>query len=122
MYDIINTLNFTNIVWQIVTPLIFSLADIITGFIQAVINKNVDTQIMRKGLLHKVLIILVIVLSFVIDLAFNLQFVSKVVCIYVIIMELLSIAENLKKAGIDLKELGDILENKKEGGNNNEIE
>lgn len=117
--EIINTLNFSSIVWQIITPVCFSLADILTGFIQAVINKNVDSQVMRTGLLHKVLIILVIILSFVLDLAFNLNFISKIVCTYVVIMEIMSILENLQKAGIDLKKLGEILKRKEV--KNNEI-
>lgn len=110
--EIINTLNFSSIAWQIITPICFSLADILTGFIQAVINKNVDSQIMRTGLLHKVLIILVIILSFILDLAFNLKFISKIVCCYVVVMEIMSILENLQKAGIDLKNLGEILKKK----------
>ena len=59
--QIVNTLNFSSIAWQIITPICFSLADILTGFIQALINKNPDSQIMRAGLLHKILIILVII-------------------------------------------------------------
>lgn len=110
--EILNTLNFSSITWQLLTPVIFSLADVITGFIQAVINKNVDSQIMRTGLLHKVLITMIIFLSFVIDITFSLDFVSKIVCAYVIIMELTSILENLKKAGIEVGKLTEILTSK----------
>lgn len=110
--EILNTLNFSSITWQLLTPVIFSLADVITGFIQAVINKNVDSQIMRTGLLHKVLITMIIFLSFVIDITFSLEFVSKIVCAYVIIMELTSILENLKKAGIEVGKLTEILTSK----------
>lgn len=114
--EIINTINFSSIVWQILTPLIFSLADVITGFIQAVINKNVDSQVMRTGLLHKVLITLIVLLSFVADLAFSLNFISRIVCIYVVVMETTSILENLKKAGIEFGKLTSILLDKgKEG-------
>lgn len=110
--EILNTLNFSSITWQLLTPVIFSLADVITGFIQAVINKNVDSQVMRTGLLHKVLITMIIFLSFVIDITFSLDFVSKIVCTYVIIMELTSILENLKKAGIEVGKLTEILTSK----------
>lgn len=111
---IIQQLNFTHLGWEIVAPLIFSLVDIITGYIQAVINHNVDTQIMRQGLLHKVLLILVIILSFVISFAFGMSFVPKIVCSYIIIMEAVSISENLVKAGVDMGKLGDILKVKKD--------
>lgn len=114
--EIIDTLNFSSIGWQILTPLIFSIADVITGFIQAVINKNVDSQVMRTGLLHKTLITITVLLSFVADLAFSLNFISRIVCIYVVIMETISILENLKKAGIEVGKLTSILLDKgKEG-------
>lgn len=114
--ELIQNLQFSNLLWQIITPLIFSLADIISGFISAVINNKVDTTVMRKGLLHKVLIILIIILSFVIDLTFNFTYFSKVVSIYVIFMELMSIAENITKAGIDIGNLSGILKIKSERG------
>lgn len=115
MTEIINLfkdLNFTSVLWQIITPLIFSLADILTGYVQAVINKNVDSQKMRTGLWHKFLIVVVIILSFVIELAFAIKYISSVVCIYVVVMELVSILENLKKAGIDIGRIGNILKEK----------
>lgn len=106
---LIQSLNFSSVTWQIMAPIIFSLADIVTGFIQAVINNDVKTYVMREGLLHKVLIILIVLLSFVADVTFSLHIISKVVCIYVILMETLSVCENLTKAGIDLKYLTKIL-------------
>lgn len=112
IYEIINTLNFTSIMWQIITPFIFSLADVITGYIQAIINHNVDSQKMREGLLHKFLIIIIIILSFIIELAFSIKYVSGFVCIYVTLMEFISIIENLKKAGIDVGKIGNIIKNK----------
>ena len=113
--EIINNLNFSSMFWQILAPIIFSLADIITGFIQALINNNLDSQIMRKGLLHKVLIILLVILSFVTDKTFSLNFVSKIVCSYIIIMETISIFENLTKAGLDLGKMTDLLKIKGKG-------
>lgn len=103
MEEFFMNLQFSNIIWQIVTPLIFSLADIITGYIQAVINKNVDSQVMREGLLHKMLLIVILILSFIMQFAFGLKFISVGVCLYICLMETTSILENLKKAGIELK-------------------
>lgn len=107
--QIINSLNFTTIFWQAGATLIFMVADIITGLIQAVINKNLDSQKMREGILRKALLILVVILSFISQYAFNIPAISKVVCIYIIVMEIISIFENIKKAGVDLGKLGEIL-------------
>lgn len=107
--QIINSLNFTTIFWQAGATLLFMISDIISGLIQAVINKTLDSQKMREGILRKALLILIIILSFVAQYAFNIPAISKVVCIYIIIMELISIFENITKAGVDIGKLGEIL-------------
>ena len=112
--NIITSLNFTTIGWQIIAPILFMLFDILTGFIQAVINKNVDSSIMRKGLLHKVLLIIVMAASFILDFTFHLPVISKVICIYIIIMEIVSILENLEKAGFNVGKLKEIFKGKEE--------
>ena len=107
--QIISNLNFSSVFWQIIASLIFMVGDYVSGFIQAVINNNVDSKIMREGLFRKILLVLVILLSFIFQYAFNIPLISKVVCIYIIIMEIVSILENLKKAGVDLGKLGELL-------------
>ena len=69
---------------------------------------------MREGLLRKILLILIVILSFIFQYAFNIPAISKVVCVYLILMEIISIMENLKKAGIDLGKLGELLKVKQE--------
>ena len=101
LMEIVNSLNFSNIIWEIITPLLFNLGDIITGYIKAVITNSVSSSIMRQGLLHKCAILLCLMLGFVVQFAFGLTIVSKVIAIYIIIMEVVSIYENLKDIGID---------------------
>lgn len=114
MEELMKTLTFSNIIWQVITPLIFSGLDILTGYIQALINKNVDSKVMREGLLHKCLLIVAIVIGYVVEYAFGIKAVAQAITIYICLMEVMSILENLKKAGIDLGKLGDILKNKEE--------
>lgn len=107
--QIVQNVEFTSVMWQIITTLIFLLGDILTGFICAIINKNLDSQKMREGLLRKMLLIVVMGLSFCLQYAiFNMTIISKAVCIYIIIMEIVSILENLQKAGIDFGKFGNI--------------
>lgn len=107
--DIVQNIEFTSIISQVIITLIFLISDVITGFITAIINKNLDSQKMREGLLRKMLLIVVLALVFCIQYAvFNLSFISKAVCIYIIIMEAVSIFENLQKAGIDFGSFGKI--------------
>lgn len=113
--EMVKVLNFSTYYWQILTPIIFNCADVVTGYIQAVINKDVDSSKMREGLLHKCLLIIIVILSVVSDFAFSLNIISKVVCCYIVLMEITSILENIQSAGIDLGKLATILKiNRKE--------
>lgn len=114
MSEIINSLNFTNLAWQLGGTLIFILADVVSGVISAIIQKNLDSQKMREGLLRKILLIIIIALSFVVQYAFGITVISKIVCVYIVIMEIISLAENLQKAGIDLGKLGELLKIKQD--------
>ena len=114
MENLVQTLSFTSVAWQIIAPLILSALDSLTGYIQAVINKNVDSKIMREGLLHKCLLIVAIVIGYVVEYAFGISAVAQVITVYICVMEVMSIAENLKKAGLDLGKLGDIQKNKED--------
>lgn len=118
---ILDQLDFSNILWQIMTPLIFSMSDIVTGLIQALINKNLDSQKMRMGLLHKTLLVIIILLGFTLDFTFNLNFVSRSICIFVIAMETISIAENLKKAGIPIGKVANVIKTKSDNTVNDNL-
>lgn len=109
MEEILINLNFTSLGWKIGLPLILIAIDIISGLIQALINDDFQSSVMRKGLYHKVLEMLVIFSGFMFHLAFALELISTCICIYVTIMEISSILENLTKAGLDLGPLSKIL-------------
>lgn len=113
--ELIKQLNFSGIHWQITAPLIFSACDILFGYIQAVINKNIDSQKMRNGLLHKVALMMIMILGFVFDLTFNLKIASKSICLFIIFMEINSILENIKKMGFDVGKLTDFFKQEKGG-------
>ena len=113
--NIIENLDFSSIGWMIATPIIFSIIDIVTGFIQAVINHDVQSSKMRVGLLHKILICIVLLAGFVFGLSFNLPVIPKFISGYIVIMEVISIFENLKKAGIDFSVFIDFFKLTKKG-------
>ena len=78
------------------------LADIIVGFIVAVIKGEVSSVKMRVGLLHKVLLLVLIVVCLAIEVAIDhavpLPYdipTCEVVCAYIVIMELSSVLENI---------------------------
>ncbi len=94
-------LTFTHRYWIILLPLILIGADIITGWIQASVNGTWDSTKMRKGLYRKTGELLTILVAYAIQEAVTLSIdITACISAYVIIMELLSIIENLDQAGI----------------------
>ena len=99
-YDI-KQVNFTSRYWMLLLPLILMATDVITGWIQATVNGTWDSTKMRKGLYRKSGEILIIVLAYVISVAISLPFdVAAFIAGYVVIMELISVCENLDQAGL----------------------
>ena len=87
--------------YYFVFPLVFSLLDIATGVVGAIVQKNLSSTKMREGLLHKLGFILALavasalqVASVYIDLGFEIPALSAV-AIYIIVVECVSILENL---------------------------
>lgn len=91
--------------WAIAGAVFFMVFDIVSGLAAAIINKEVSSSKMRVGLGRKVVMLLFIVLSLGIEV-FS-QHVSGLgldgvtvyaVCVFICVMEVASILENLCKA------------------------
>lgn len=94
----------------IVIACLFMLLDIVTGFTQAAMNHELDSQVMKRGLFHKCGFILAIVFACLceytmnyIDLGLTLP-LQDAVCVYIITTEIVSILENLAKISPELKQ------------------
>lgn len=101
--DIVYSVHYASNIWIIGLPGIFAVSDVITGFIQAQINRTKRSSIMRKGLYRKCGELGTILLVWVTCVALELPL--KYVCavsIYVCLMEALSIMENLKLMGVPI--------------------
>lgn len=94
--------------WIIVITLIFIIFDFLTGFMQAVANKEVSSEKLRKGLFHKCGFMLAVCLGLLCEWAMqfvNLGFdvpIATAVCVYIILTEIMSILENLGKMSPEL--------------------
>ena len=73
--------------------LMVNIIDVLTGFIKAIDNKNVSSQIMKHGALSKIIIWVVVLVSGIISSYFNTDITSYVIGYY-LIMEIVSIFEN----------------------------
>lgn len=92
-------------VWAIAVACAMMLFDVVMGFSKAVINGKVSSSKMRVGLGHKVVLLLIIAVSIVLEA--GMQHVAglgfggvtvTVVCAYIIAMEVASIMENACEA------------------------
>lgn len=109
------------VVWVLGGVLVFNLLDILSGFTQAVSNHCVKSTAIREGLLHKASMWLIIIAVMALEMlaqhvaGLSIEGLGTVpVCVIVILMELVSIWENVCKANPQLREspLGVLLESK----------
>lgn len=103
MESVVNEIQFTHRYWVLLLPLILMSADIITGWIQATINNTWDSTKMRTGLFRKSGEMLVIIVAWAISIAISIPVdVAAWIAIYICIMEVISVCENLDQAGIPM--------------------
>ena len=99
--DQLRNISFTHRYWILFLPLFLMAADVITGWIQATINETWDSSKMRVGLYRKSGELLVIIIAYVVYSAISLPVdVPAFIAGYIIIMEIISVAENLEEAGL----------------------
>lgn len=87
----------------------FIMLDIISGVTQAVCNKELSSEKLRKGAFHKFSFVIIICLAYlidygvgVIDLGFNFPIVWPT-CVYICLTEIVSITENIILINPELK-------------------
>lgn len=103
MENLTQEIQFTHRYWVLLLPLILMSADIVTGWIQATINGTWDSTKMRTGLFRKSGEMLVIVIAYVISVAIALPVdIPAWIAIYICIMEIISVCENLDQAGVPM--------------------
>lgn len=99
--DIIQNAQFRNEYWALIIPAVLMALDILTGVTAAWKTGHLKSYKMREGLSHKAgeLCILLIGELFTYGLQLS-QIFMVFVSFYIILMELISIAENIEKLGI----------------------
>ena len=99
--------------WRIlVVPSVIMAVDYLTGFLKALINKNVVSSKLREGLIKKSGECLIIVMFVFLQYAIGIpKEITLAVASYIGVMEMISICENLGEIGVPIpKFLKDRLE------------
>jgi len=113
--DTLQQIHFSAPYWVLALPCIGAGADIVTGWLQASINGTWDSTKMRKGLYRKFGEILVVIVAWIVGVAIVLPFdIASMAAGYIIVMEGISILENLDQAGINIQILKRVLKKAKD--------
>lgn len=92
----------------IIVALIFNATDLVTGLLQAVKNKNINSSKLRDGLFKKIGFILCYFIAWLVDtqghfIGFELGVnVLPIIVLYACTTELVSIIENICKINTDI--------------------
>ena len=84
-------------------PLIFMLCDIVSGLAKAYVQKNIISHKMRSGIIKKCGEMMIILLTALV--VYSVQWphqIIAIVSVYMILMEIISIMENLDEIGVPI--------------------
>ena len=94
---------FRNEFWCLILPIVLMAFDILTGFVNAWGKREIESSKLRTGLSKKVGEIAILVIGELFSFAMRLPAeVMTFISIYIILMEFVSIFENLDKLGIPI--------------------
>lgn len=120
----LENLRFANELWIFIVPAVLMAIDIITGSINAWAKKDFKSAKMRQGLVKKCGEITILTIGTIFKFGFGLPwYLVGFLAFYIIVMELISICENLDAMGVPIpKFISKALANarkKYEGGEKN---
>ena len=101
--ELTEEIHYSHDYWIFLLPLVLIAADVVSGWIQATINSTWDSTKMRKGLFRKGGEMLVVVIAWIFGIAIPMDVnIAVFFSAYIVLMELVSVIENLDLAGIPM--------------------
>ena len=101
--EITEEIHYSHDYWIFLLPLVLIASDVVSGWIQATINSTWDSTKMRKGLFRKGGEMMVVVVAWIVGIAIPLDFnIAFFFSAYIVLMETVSVIENLDLAGIPM--------------------
>ena len=90
--------------WRILlVPLVIMCVDYLTGFLKAYKKKKIISSKMRDGLIKKFGEMMMIIVSVILQYLVGIPvYISVSISAYIVIMELISISENLGEMGVPI--------------------
>lgn len=101
--ELVEQFQFSSSFWMVLLPVAMMAIDIVTGFINAWVKGEIKSSILRKGIAKKAGELVIILLGELFVIGMNLPVgICCGISIYIIVMELISIFENLDKLGVPI--------------------
>lgn len=99
----LSDVQFTNAYWVLLIPFALMALDVLTGVIHAWSIGHLKSYRMREGLGRKAGEVTILVMGLLFTEGFNLPaYIMAGFSLYIVLMELISISENLKKMGVKI--------------------
>lgn len=102
--QIIESIEWTNIMWAILSPLILIVLDVLTGVVKAWRNNDFDSSKMRAGLSKKFGEIVYILVGILTKFAIGTNVIVYFLVGYICFMEISSLLENCDELGVPIPE------------------
>lgn len=100
------------------------ILDFITGITKAIYMKNIQSEKLRKTIPKIIGYCAVILIAVCLQIAFNIDYITKIICLFIIVIEFISVIENINNYVTIPQFLIKVLKDKKkeldEGGKDNE--
>lgn len=100
------------------------ILDFVTGITKAIYQKNIQSEKLRKTIPKIIGYCAVILIAVCLQIVFNIDFITKIICLFIIVVEFISVIENINNYVTIPQFLIKLLEDKKkeldEGGKDNE--
>lgn len=99
--DVLKSVDFRDKNWIVICPSILMVIDFLTGLIDACLRGHLKSFKMRDGLNHKAGELSILLVGEMITYGMNLPLIyMKGISLYIMLMEIVSICENLDRMGI----------------------
>lgn len=96
-------IKFANDYWVLLLPCSLMAIDFLTGFINAWLTGHIKSYVMREGLAKKCGEVSLLVAGEVLTLGLSVPvYIVAGVSVYIILMEIISLFENLEKLGVPI--------------------
>lgn len=97
----------------LIIVLVAVILDFITGITKAIFQKNIQSEKLRNTIPKIMGYSAIIIIGVSFQIVFNIDFITKIICLFIIVIEFISVIENINNYVTIPKFLTKLLDDKK---------